>query len=1095
MLWKNGVDQILAFGVEPYLRGMVVQSDQTVDTFYTEDFRAMPVDPPFFTDLAALTIQRSRDLMFPSYNECRQSFNLTTIEKWSDLTNDTYITSRLQKLYGDINNLECFVGVLSENHPHTFLSEMSRRSIKDQLLRLRSADRWYYESPGVLEPSELKEINDMDLGELVTRNTNISWFPHNPMISIPQTLFEFYSRKKTVNENFNIPRVDIGSVRVSWVNNLLADSSLVFQIESNVTGWFGFGFGKNMKGALIFLVTNQFDNYWNVYACDGEEGKTPTKSKKQNLIYNISNISGSRNTHGFTFSWTLNTTYMQQNATSIPIISAWSDDTALNYHGTLNRMKGYLDLEASIFSSAPVVGNIGGLKMLHGITLGISTGLIIPSGIFVARYYQGLHRWLNIHEALMTTVASNFAMAAFTAIIGDFSGSMKIFHSIVGMILTGIVGLTYFSGLFSSRWNFKVFIKRTRIIRNFHKTCGWTLYLFSICNATVGVYDITSNKSIQTPMSVMFVTLSLLFGISLLGYGEINKIWMKKKFLRLKSLGNKTELPSEALQYQNPLSRSTGSDAMFLQNLPTFDWTEFNNRVAVGSQWIVIDGIIYDVGGYVLKHPGGPASINLVIGLDATNHFEPSMQNQNSSNIFQTYFSNIFSSRSISSEKSSKERVTFHAHVHSRLAHFQLMQLAVGKLPPAQAYSKLFNNITLPGTSNSPESEYFPPNDSGRISGIKSTASLEVEESSLRQFSGFSSGPTRGHSITQSGNFVYRVSISGQSDRFSTRPNRENYFANSNIPYLSLDQFYQFRIISRTLISHEKSLHKIIQIKVEHDPIRFEPGQFVFMQFANPNTGVVTTRSYTPILFKSDNGIDFIIKVYPDGIMSSHLETATTIRMRGPVSYLTKILNLKTSHGCWSSLGMIAGGTGLTALLSLIEYHIENAPRDPRTGIPQLRMHLLNINNTEYDMFLLKELEALQQASMGTLVITNLVTSADSVSESWNGLVGEITPEILKETMPIQDLDPRLISNVDGGVIDGDSRCISTEESHMSNELSDIPESSVQYSRTSSASNSDQNDLRIIVCGSMVLSVLVKNILRSLGYPEDVILTLENRPQ
>lgn len=68
------------------------------------------------------TISLMRDARLASYNAYRRRFRLPALRKFSDLTKDTALQQRLEDLYGDIDELEWYVGIFAEDYPATDFS-------------------------------------------------------------------------------------------------------------------------------------------------------------------------------------------------------------------------------------------------------------------------------------------------------------------------------------------------------------------------------------------------------------------------------------------------------------------------------------------------------------------------------------------------------------------------------------------------------------------------------------------------------------------------------------------------------------------------------------------------------------------------------------------------------------------------------------------------------------------------------------------------------------------------------------------------------------------------------------------------------------
>ncbi|KAJ1564705.1 hypothetical protein HK096_006684, partial [Nowakowskiella sp. JEL0078] len=561
MIWRDGIDRVIDVGLEPYLRGLIASLDREVSNFFSDDIRChLPLGKPHGFDLAAIGIQRVRDLMIPNYNEVRKAFGLPIAITWTDVTDNQVVIDLLKQL-------DCYTGAFAEKHTFepSVLGPLQRLSMKDQLLRLRDGDRWWYQNPGVMTEDETNDLASMNLGRLITLNTNISWFPDNPFVAINDVDSKSFLQKANMaTATSTTTIVDLCKVKVSWIK--VSTDAFKFTVETNQTGWFGFGFGKNMLDATIFLITNQIsnNNVWSVYGCKSSNTIVPVPDPSVN-IQNITDISGAYNIHGFSFIFNISSipNFQSSSSSQTNVIAAWGVDLVLAYHGPNGRCSGELDLEATSSSLQIQISStstsLPALKVLHGILMGVSIGVLFPFGIFVARYYQGLSTWLTIHDALMTTVASNIAVAAATAIIGNFD-QFTFTHSFFGVSLSCIVGLCQISGMLSGgKLQLKFLSKFSRPIRRFHSIFGWILYFCGLGNATLGVHDITAGMDFQAFLHVIFLILSIFFGLILLGYGE----FQKQKRL--------TGIP--ALQRASLVDLKV-KDLV----LPEFDWEDFNNR-------------------------------------------------------------------------------------------------------------------------------------------------------------------------------------------------------------------------------------------------------------------------------------------------------------------------------------------------------------------------------------------------------------------------------------------------------------------------------------------------------------------------------------
>ncbi|KAI4344102.1 hypothetical protein L6164_011372 [Bauhinia variegata] len=146
-------------------------------------------------------------------------------------------------------------------------------------------------------------------------------------------------------------------------------------------------------------------------------------------------------------------------------------------------------------------------------------------------------------------------------------------------------------------------------------------------------------------------------------------------------------------------------------------------------------------------------------------------------------------------------------------------------------------------------------------------------------------------------------------------------------------------------------------------------------------------RPYTPISDPESKGyFDLLIKVYPEGKMSQHfasLKPGDLIEVKGPIEKLKYTPNMK------KHIGMIAGGTGITPMLQVIEAILKNP--DDNTQIS-----LLYANVSPDDILLKQKLDILA-ASHPNLKVFYTV---DSPTKNWRGGVGYISKDMALKGLP-----------------------------------------------------------------------------------------------
>ena len=170
-------------GVDPILKYLASDHAEEIDTQVVESLRnflfGLPGAGGF--DLPALNIQRGRDHGLADYNSVRAAYGLPRVQNFAQITNDVAMQQSLQKLYGNVNNIDLWVGGLAENHlPGSSVGPTFSRIIADQFTRLRDGDRFWYQN--VFRGRELNDIQNTHLSEIIRRNTNLTNIQTNVFI-------------------------------------------------------------------------------------------------------------------------------------------------------------------------------------------------------------------------------------------------------------------------------------------------------------------------------------------------------------------------------------------------------------------------------------------------------------------------------------------------------------------------------------------------------------------------------------------------------------------------------------------------------------------------------------------------------------------------------------------------------------------------------------------------------------------------------------------------------------------------------------------------------------------------------------------------
>jgi cytochrome-b5 reductase len=116
--------------------------------------------------------------------------------------------------------------------------------------------------------------------------------------------------------------------------------------------------------------------------------------------------------------------------------------------------------------------------------------------------------------------------------------------------------------------------------------------------------------------------------------------------------------------------------------------------------------------------------------------------------------------------------------------------------------------------------------------------------------------------------------------------------------FLNPDVFKAAELIEKETVTHNAKRFRFAL--PPRSKLGLPVGQHVSFKFTDCN-GKDVMRSYTPVTGDETRGhVDFVIKVYPQGKMSQHLnglELGNSIQMRGPKGRLTYMPNMKRELG------------------------------------------------------------------------------------------------------------------------------------------------------------------------------------------------------
>lgn len=164
----NGIDNLLLGGT----LGLM----QKMDTRVVEDVRSFLFGNPTaqnLLDLPALNMQRGRDHGIPDYNTLRSAYGLPKYTSFNQITSDTVVSNGLESLYDTIDDIDPWIGGLAEDpvSNSSNVGPLFDKIIRDQFMRLRAGDRYYYKNDQSMTAEDIKLIESSKLGKIIERNT------------------------------------------------------------------------------------------------------------------------------------------------------------------------------------------------------------------------------------------------------------------------------------------------------------------------------------------------------------------------------------------------------------------------------------------------------------------------------------------------------------------------------------------------------------------------------------------------------------------------------------------------------------------------------------------------------------------------------------------------------------------------------------------------------------------------------------------------------------------------------------------------------------------------------------------------------------
>ncbi|KAJ5224011.1 NADH-cytochrome b5 reductase 1 [Penicillium chermesinum] len=208
---------------------------------------------------------------------------------------------------------------------------------------------------------------------------------------------------------------------------------------------------------------------------------------------------------------------------------------------------------------------------------------------------------------------------------------------------------------------------------------------------------------------------------------------------------------------------------------------------------------------------------------------------------------------------------------------------------------------------------------------------------------------------------------------------------------LKPSEFQNFVLKEKTEVSHNVAIYRFA-LPRPTDILGLPIGQHISLAATIEGQPKEVVRSYTPISSDNEAGyFDLLVKAYDQGNISKYLTTlkiGDTLKVRGPKGAMVYTPNMNRH------IGMIAGGTGITPMLQVIEAIIRGRPRNGGTDRTKVDLIFANVN--EEDILLREKLDKLAAEDEDF----NVYYVLNNPPEGWTGGVGFVTADMIKERFP-----------------------------------------------------------------------------------------------
>jgi propane monooxygenase reductase subunit len=196
-------------------------------------------------------------------------------------------------------------------------------------------------------------------------------------------------------------------------------------------------------------------------------------------------------------------------------------------------------------------------------------------------------------------------------------------------------------------------------------------------------------------------------------------------------------------------------------------------------------------------------------------------------------------------------------------------------------------------------------------------------------------------------------------------------------------------VVSKDAVTHDMR-HLVLRL-VEPTEIKFFPGQYVDITI--PGNGATRSFSMANTTSRDGGKLEFVIKVYPDGLFSKFLDEELNVGDRLDLTGPFGVFTLREGHD--ADVIFLGGGAGMAPILSVLRSMAER-------GLARKATYYYGARRRR-DLCFETELRALEESLPGFRYVPALSEPEDG--DDWDGEVGLITDVVKRLEGQLKGVD------------------------------------------------------------------------------------------